>query len=329
MGFSAHACVTLESAPPCKGGAPKQTNLLPRSMMLIEQVFYVLTFVAGAFVGSFLNVVSDRLQSGESIFFGRSHCDKCRSPLSASELIPVFSFLFQKGKCRHCGNALSFYYLLSEILTGTLFVLAAAMVGVFGSTSMLPFMQWIYFVYLATALSLYVILFLSDMKYRILPDKVVIPAIVLTFLFIVFNFSFFAYFSYQQLSADAFGKYLIQAGFWQNQVLSAAKGVLFSLISASAIALFFLSLIKITRGRGMGGGDVKLGFLIGLFNGFPVNIIAIFVGFLSGALVSMVLVLLKKRGMKDTIAFGPFLIFGSVLSLVFGQQIFDWYIGLF
>ena len=93
--------------------------------------------------------------------------------------------------------------------------------------------------------------------------------------------------------------------------------------------LFFLSLIKITRGMGMGGGDVKLGFLIGLFNGFPVNIIAIFVGFLSGALVSLVLVLLKKRSMKDTIAFGPFLIFGSILSLVFGQQILNWYIGLF
>ena len=159
--------------------------------MFIEQVFYVLTFVAGAFVGSFLNVVSDRLQSGESIFFGRSHCDKCKSPLSASELIPVFSFLFQKGKCRHCGNALSFYYPLSELLTGTLFVLAAVVVGVFGSTSMFPLIQWVYFVYLAAALSLYVILFLSDMKYRILPDKVMIPAIVLTFLFVVFNFSFF------------------------------------------------------------------------------------------------------------------------------------------
>ena len=79
----------------------------------------------------------------------------------------------------------------------------------------------------------------------------------------------------------------------------------------------------------MGGGDIRLGFLIGIFNGFPQNIIAIFMGFILGAALSLVLVMLKMKTLKDTIPFGPFLITGSVIALIWGLQIWDFYINLF
>ena len=79
----------------------------------------------------------------------------------------------------------------------------------------------------------------------------------------------------------------------------------------------------------MGGGDVKLGFLIGLFNGFPHNILAVFLGFLLGSLYSGFMILLNKKSLKDTIAFGPFLILGSIISFIWGQEIIFWYLNLF
>jgi leader peptidase (prepilin peptidase)/N-methyltransferase len=97
---------------------------------------------------------------------------------------------------------------------------------------------------------------------------------------------------------------------------------------AILIALFFQFLILITKGRGMGDADVKLGFLIGLVNGFPMAFMAVFMGYVLGAFYSVFLMLMKKKTMKDSIPFGPFLILGSVLILLFGNQIWLWYSGL-
>jgi prepilin signal peptidase PulO-like enzyme (type II secretory pathway) len=96
-------------------------------------------------------------------------------------------------------------------------------------------------------------------------------------------------------------------------------------VGAVIICLFFLLLVWATKGRGMGWGDVKLGFLIGLVNGFPYGFEAIFFGFVFGAIYSLVLILLKKKTVKDTIAFGPFLILGSVFVLIWGERILNWY----
>ena len=101
-----------------------------------------------------------------------------------------------------------------------------------------------------------------------------------------------------------------------------------SFAGAFGISLFFLLLIFLTKGRGMGGGDVKLGFLIGLVNGFPLSVVAIFLGFLIGAMYSLLLVLFKKKSLKGTIPFGPFLIIGSYLTVFFGNFLFEWYLRL-
>jgi prepilin signal peptidase PulO-like enzyme (type II secretory pathway) len=104
---------------------------------------------------------------------------------------------------------------------------------------------------------------------------------------------------------------------------------LYTVISAFVIGLFFFLLTKIKDGKAMGGGDVKLAFLIGLFNGFPYNVLAIFLGFLFGSVFSLGLILMKRKTVKDTVPFGPFLILGSVVALIWGSQIIDWYINLY
>lgn len=286
---------------------------------------YSLTFVVGAFVGSFLNVVVDRLRNGEPMISGRSHCESCKKTLSSVELIPILSFIIQSGKCKSCGQKLSLYYPFSEIITGLSFAAIAYYINLFGSAHPLVLVG---FVYLITVASFYIIILLSDLKYRIIPDRVVYPAIIFVLAFLVLNMVINGAYSYLYLKNDAFGRYLLQTDYWQNQMYAMLKGFLWTLLSSAAVSLFFWILISVTRGRGMGGGDAKLGFLIGIFNGFPINVVSIFAGFLLGAVYSLVLVLLRKKGLKDTIAFGPFLILGSLITFVFGHRLLNWYLGL-
>ena len=292
----------------------------------MEIIYYIFVLIAGLLFGSFLNLVADRIVKGESILFGRSHCDHCMKNLVAGDLVPLLSFMLAKGKCRYCSNKLSRTYPFSEILTGLIFVGLAYFTGVFTEAfaARLPL-----FAFLAVTASFYIVLFLTDLKYRLIPDKVVKPAIVFVFLF---NLIFMAYLlgsSYYQLRNDDFGKYLLQAGFWHLQLYEMLRRFAVNLISAITIALFFWFLVYITKGRGMGGGDIKLGLLIGLVNGFPSNVIAIFLGFVFGALISILLIILRKKTVKDTIAFGPFLIAGSVAALVWGDLILSWYLRAF
>ncbi len=291
-------------------------------------IYYGLVFLSGLFVGSFLNLVSDRLLKGGSIVFDRSKCDFCNKPLSWKNLFPVFSFLFQKGKCSYCTEKLSWYYPISEILTGALFVVAAHITNIFQDSTqgIYPFIG---FVFVSVVFSFFVVLFMTDAKEKVIPSKVVFPAIIFSLMFLVVNFVISMFIFRKTLLADEFGKYLYDAGYWHQNVYSGLWNLGILLVSTLCIVLFFSFLIWITRGRGMGSGDVPLAALIGIFNGFPYNILAIFIGFVLGSVISLVLVVTKKKTMKDTIPFGPFLIMGSVFSLIWGQVILDWYFKLF
>ena len=101
--------------------------------MDISIVYYLITFIFGLFVGSFLNLVSDRILNGEKIVNDRSKCDHCRVVLQPKNLIPVISYVLQKGRCAECKTKLSLYYPISEVLTGLLFLYAAYLSGIFGS----------------------------------------------------------------------------------------------------------------------------------------------------------------------------------------------------
>lgn len=233
-------------------------------------------FFFGLFFGSFLNVVADRLWNGESIVKGRSHCEKCHKPLSWFELIPVVSFLLQKGKCRQCHTKLSWWYPFSELVTGGAF----AVVGVTFS----PLMPLHLFFMLSITACLLVIFF-ADWKYGIIPFPVVVVALLLSLL------SLF-------LTTDQLLPHVL-AGIGSGG--------------------FFLLIFLLTKGRGMGFGDVVYAFFMGILLGFPAILLGLYIAFLVGAVVSLALVALKKKKLHgDTIPFGPFLVFGTFILLVWG-----------
>lgn len=293
--------------------------------MLQQIVLYGLTFISGTFFGSFFNLVSDRLPQGKNILTGRSKCDHCGKTLDPKSLIPVLSYIFQKGKCAKCKKKLTAFYPVSEILTGLVFMGVAYLSGILVTVNIATVLTFMYFL---TISSFFIMLALTDIKFRLLPNKLVYSAIIFVSLFLILNAVLTVYFTYKQLKSDDFGIYLLQAGYLQTQIMSILKSFGLLLVSSFGIALFFLFLIFITKGRGMGGGDVKLAFLIGLINGFPFNVAAIFIGFVLGAVYSLILVLFKKKTLKDTVPFGPFLIIGSVIAFVWGELIWFWYVNL-
>ncbi len=286
--------------------------------------FYFLFFAFGTVFGSFLNLVSDRIVSGSSILFGRSVCDYCRNPLNPKNLIPLLSYFMQRGKSACCKKSLSWSYPISEFMTGSAFLFSAYYSKVLINFN---FSTLLVCLYLLSVLSFFIILFFSDAKYRLLPDKIVYTAIFVTLLFILTLYLVDLKIYHDKLLVGTFGQYLIKAGFWKNHLFLVLKQFMVLIASSFFISFFFMTLIFITKGRGMGGGDVKLGFLIGLFNGFPGNVLAIFLGFLFGSLYSLLLISLKRKSIKDTIAFGPFLILGSIVAFVWGEQIIKWYLG--
>ena len=255
-------------------------------------IFYLLLFILGTAVGSFLGVVVDRLSSHESIWKGRSHCDHCRHNLGVMDLIPILSFFLLGRKCRYCHKKLSWFYLLIEACTGAVYIAAGYVV--FGSygflLSQLPYqLMTLYYFLLTGAL---IAIFFTDLRYGIIPFKAVIFALCVTLLW------------------DLSGLQL--PGMPINFV-----NILLSAIGAGG---FFFLLFAVTRGRGMGFGDVVYAFLMGFTLGFPRVLLGLYIAFVTGAVIALLLVAMKKKKLRGgTIPFGPFLVFGTIVSLLWGN----------
>jgi len=294
--------------------------------MTVLLVYYFFIFIAGTLIGSFLNLVADRVVKGKNILVDRSECDFCHTKLGVKDLFPIFSFLFQKGRCRYCDKKLSWYYPLSEIITGLMFVFVAHYTQILGSFNIYVLLS---FIYVTVVFCFFIVLFLTDAKYMVIPNKIVYAGIAFILVFLVSNFSYAMYQFRQSLITDDFGKYLYESGYWHENLYAGLRSLGVMLLSTFFIALFFKFLIWVTKGRGMGEGDLPLAVLISVFNGYPFNILAIFMGFVVGAIFSLVLVALRRKSMKSTIPFGPFLILGSLIVFVWGEFLFEWYFSLF
>ena len=147
------------------------------------EVFYLFfIFFLGTFIGSFLGVVVDRLPIGESILKGRSHCDHCRKTLGVLDLVPVFSFLVLRGKCRYCHKRLSYFYPIIEVVSGVLFVVVLMNSGI---------SNYIEIFYLLFIISELIALFFIDLKYGILPFPIIASATIITFLYQILNTEYF------------------------------------------------------------------------------------------------------------------------------------------
>lgn len=245
-------------------------------------------FLLGLGVGSFLNVIIDRLPRDESFTKGRSYCESCKTTLKWYDLIPLVSFIALKAKCRYCRSPISFYYPLVEMTTGFTFVLVYFFVGQESIMyQVLSIKYWIELAYYLFIISCLVVVFFVDLKYGIIPDVVIFSAVIVSILYIILN-----------------TQYLI----------------LPYVLSSIGAFLFFLLIFLVTRGRGMGFGDVKFVFLMGIILGFPKIIFGMYAAFLTGAAVSIILIILKKKKFKgSTIPFGPFLVLGTFVALFWGN----------
>jgi leader peptidase (prepilin peptidase)/N-methyltransferase len=261
---------------------------------LIFNLLYFIVFLFGLTVGSFLNCVIYRLEKNESFLRGRSYCPHCKHTLSWQDLIPIFSFLILKGKCRYCHQKISIQYPLVELVTAILFTLIIHY----------TFPNFLLSTFYFLASSFLVIIFVYDLKHYIIPDKVIYPAIGITFLYQLF-----------EILAP-------------HQIL-VGSGILKPLLSAIFAAAFFLVIFLLSRGRWLGFGDVKLGFLMGLFLGFPKILVSLFFAYLIGAIIGIGLILAKKKTLKSEVPFGPFLVTGTFIALFFGEKIISWYFNLF
>lgn len=220
---------------------------------------------------------------------GRSYCPKCRHKISWYENIPVFSFIFLQGKCHYCREKISWQYPLVEIITALLFLLTFFYDSQQTQFSLLLIRDWLLVITL-------IIIFVYDLRWQLIPMTLIWP---MCFIFFIIN---------------------ILLGFsWLTIITS---GII--------AAAFFLIQYIITKKKGLGEGDIWLGLLLGL--SFPVLnhlflIMALSYGV--GALVSSVLLLLEKKTGKSKIALGPFLAFGAIITLIWGEKIIGWYLGLF
>ena len=242
----------------------------------------LLVFLLGACIGSFLNVLIDRLPRGGNIFLGHSICFSCRKKILLQDLVPIGSFLLLHGRCRNCSAKIPPRIFLVEVITAFFFVS-------------------IYFAYLASLLnlesaiytliaySIFLPIFFIDIEQGIIPDALLI-------LFLLVTAVYLAIFS--------------PALFLPN------------LITGIVLFLIFLAIYTLTSGRAMGFGDVKLAFILGFYLGFPQIIIGIYLAFLTGAAASVILILLgKKRLRGDTMPFGPFLVGAALITYLLGNFI--------
>ena len=258
----------------------------------------IFVFIFGLIVGSFLNALLWRLHSGESVLRGRSKCPKCKHVLGATELMPILSFFIRRGKCLHCGKSISWQYPLVELSTAGLFVIAYMILNFSAQGGSAFGGQFLNLLRVWFVISVMIVIFVYDSKYSLILDKIVYPA-----------------------SAVA----LLTSPMIYGGTIS-LQSILLTFAAAAVGGGFFLAQYLISGGKWIGGGDIKLGFLMGLILGFPGIMVALFFSYVIGAAVSLGLVAARRKTMKSQIPFGTFLAIGTVIALFWGEKIFDWYL---
>jgi leader peptidase (prepilin peptidase)/N-methyltransferase len=261
-------------------------------------IYITIFFLFGIALGSFINVVADRLPRSQSIVTPRSYCPECKHSLAAKDLIPLFSYLWLRGRCRYCGAPVPIRLFVVELIMGALFVFLYFYYG----------MDW----QLALAIfysSIFITLLLIDLEHGILPNFIIFTGIVINILVIVIGTIF------------GFEPDFVENTGFKLWIADAALGSVIGFILLFLVALIF-------RG-GMGWGDVKLAALLGLIVGYPLIFIALWIAVIGGGIIAGVLLLTRVKNRKDTIPFGPFLALAGIGTVLWGQSILSWLIAIF
>jgi leader peptidase (prepilin peptidase)/N-methyltransferase len=264
---------------------------------VIEALTVGFALVLGAVVGSFLNVVADRVPAGASITSPGSHCLNCGHVLRPYELVPVLSYLALRGRCRSCGVRIGVRSPLVEAANAGLWAFAAWHYGP-GLAAGLT----------AVAFSFLLVVAVIDLEHQLVLNSVLLACAPLA------------------MGAALAWPAAVRQPVWDFSPRIGALGV-DALAAAGLGFTLFLLLAVLSRG-GIGGGDVKLAAVLGLWVGMERLAVALLVAVVLGGLVAGVLLLMRSKGRKDTIPFAPFLCLGAALSLVWGATIGNWYIQL-
>ncbi len=259
-----------------------------------DYIIYGIVFLYGIIIGSFLNVCILRIPDQDSVVTGRSHCMNCNSRLKWYELIPIFSYIFLLGRCRSCKSRISIQYPIIEALNGILYVLVFYLFGWKGTYSIL--MNVIYCLVISALLVLSVI----DFRTNIIPVGINIFIMIMGL-------------------AAALVEY-----FWFGR---STDIMLNHGIGFFAVSVFLLLIFYSTKGRGVGGGDIKLMAGAGLLLGWDLILLAFFIGCILAAFIHPIR--MRINHLSRVLAFGPYLAVGIVLALFFGKQWIDWYLEFF
>lgn len=258
---------------------------------------YVIIFVLGLIIGSFVNVLIYRVPGHKSIVSPPSACTSCGKRLTALDLVPVFSYIFLKGKCRHCGERISPRYPLIELLTAVVFVIL-----------FIKYSFTVSFFAYAYLMMILIAVFFIDIEHRIIPNGLVLAGLAGGAIFFVYNCL--------RPMPEVFGD-----SKWWTPLAGLLPGSGFLLLIA-----ILGSLIYRTEDA-MGMGDVKLMAPIGLFLGWKLCIAALSASILLGGVISMVLMLLRIKKRRDTVAFGPFIVIGAFITIMWGWELVQWFFG--
>lgn len=279
----------------------------------MSELTYVIVGLLGVGIGSFLNVISLRLRTSESIVRGESKCLSCGERLAVVDLIPVISFFALRGRCRRCGSRISWQYPLVELLTGALFVLVAWKSGFVqlladnlsytGAEVQLLTARELMRAFVVAAAALVVmavgvVLSVYDIRHKIIPDAL---NLTLTIAGAVYAFTVHDLSNLSRLEPS------------------------FTFSAAVLAAGFFWALWAISKGTWMGLGDAKLVFGIALFSGPLLTLVSLLLAFWIGAIWGIIFLLVGAYNRKSQIPFGPFLFAGAVLAFAFGYELVEWY----
>lgn len=251
---------------------------------MLQNIYFVFfVFMFGASLGSFMNVLIDRLPNGEGLM-GRSHCDYCGKKLAWNDLFPIFSFVLLGGRCRYCGKKLSFQYPLIEILTGIIFTAVVFFYPVLGVYRLIAIIGII--------CSL-IVIFVSDLKYHVISD------------YLLGSFLLFTLFLH-----------LFDGTPLSSIVKEYGSSAL--IVSMPIFLIYFLS-----HEKAMGLGDVLLTVIIGFLLGWKEGFVALYIAFVTGAIFGVSLIIIHRKKIKSKIPFGPFLVFGTVIVWLYGAKILE------
>jgi leader peptidase (prepilin peptidase)/N-methyltransferase len=252
---------------------------------------YFLFFGVGLLVGSFLNVVIFRLETGETVVSGRSRCNACRKTIVWYDNIPLISYMLLRGKCRKCGAKISFQYPLVELATGLLFLATAQ--HFFAPENVSAAIETVFVLGLIAALT---VIFVYDFRHMEIP----VPVLQFGILWTVIALGAMDFFS--PFAVDTFSQSHLGAG----------------LIGGAAAFFLFWLLVFFSKETWMGWGDVWLALILGLALGWQLVLPALTFAFGTGALIGLVLIALRKKSMQSRIPFGPFLVASVIFMLFFG-----------